>query len=290
MRVLNIGSMNMDFVYRVPAIVRPGETIASASLGVFAGGKGANQSVAVARAGGHVSHVGRIGEDGRWLVEKLASAGVDVTGVRVGTERTGNAIIQVDDAGQNAIVLFAGANHGLRRDEVDAALAGLADGDVVLLQNEVNDVPWMMARAAERGLRVCWNPAPFTPEARRWPIDAVTTLVVNETEAMGLLGCSDDRNIADRLASRRPVMEIVVTLGEKGVSYRHGGERHDVPARRVVAVDTTGAGDCFLGYFLASRGAGLPVRESLERACHASAICVTRPGAMDSIPTAGELG
>lgn len=304
MTILNFGSLNLDHVYRVPHLVRDGETLSSQHYATFAGGKGANQSMALARAGATVRHAGAVGQDGPWLLNKLADAGVDVSGVRVLDDTpTGHAVIQVDDAGQNGIFLFAGANHALTTEHIDAQLHALTNspgtsggGEVLLMQNETNAVAQLIARGSAAGLHVCFNPAPFTAEVLGYPLELVSTFVVNETEAAGLAGSAAEHStssepaaLLERLAARFPHAQIVLTCGAAGVLYGHGHLRHAAAGRRVNVVDTTAAGDTFLGYFLASRVAGLDVSAALERATRAAALCVRRPGAMDSIPTAAEV-
>ncbi len=285
MKILNLGSLNIDLVYQVEHIARPGETIASSSHQVFAGGKGANQSAALARASASVFHAGQVGPEGQWLVDKLAGLGVDVQHIRFSDIPTGHAIIQVDRHGQNSIVLFAGANAQINRGAIDAALAHFGRGDMLLLQNEINDVAYILTAAAERGLTICLNPAPFGPEVCAYPLERVDLLIVNETEAIGLAGAST----LAALAALCPRAQIALTLGAAGVQYRSPTEEFHLPAPHVEAVDTTGAGDTFIGYFLQGLAAGMTARESMARAIRAAAVCVTRPGAMDSIPAANEL-
>ncbi len=287
--VLNVGSLNIDRVFRLPHVTRPGETLASSALDVFAGGKGANQSVALARAGAKVSHCGRVGPDGAWLVDKLAAEGVDTRSVKQGDSPSGQAIIQVGDDGQNAIVLLAGANHQITNADIDAALAGCAPGTLVLTQNETSGVAHLIERAAAAGLPVAFNPAPFTPAVLDYPLDRVAILIVNELEGEGLTGSNKPEDILSRLRPRLTETEIILTLGANGVLYDDGRERLRVPALAVDAVDTTAAGDTFIGYFLAQRLRGSGVKTSLETACRAAAISVSRPGATDSIPFRREL-
>ena len=246
MNILNFGSLNIDLVYQVGHIVRPGETIASSSHQVFAGGKGANQSAALARAGARVFHAGQVGPDGQWLVDKLAGLGVDVQHIRVGDVPTGHAIIQVDRHGQNSIVLFAGANAQISRGAINAVLAHFDRGDTLLLQNEINDISYIIASASERGLTICLNPAPFGPQVRAYPLEWVDVLIVNETEATGLAGAST----LPALAALCPHAQIVLTQGDAGAQYRSPTEEFHLPAPQVEAIDTTGAGDTFIGYFL----------------------------------------
>ena len=161
MKILNFGSINIDLVYRVPHIVRPGETLSSSSISTFAGGKGNNQSIALARAGAPVFHAGKIGTDGQWIVRNLKSAGANVRFVRKDREPTGHAIIQVADGGQNSIVLFPGANRTITKREIMETIAHFNGGDILLLQNEVNAIPAMMKAAHKSGLKIWFNPAPF---------------------------------------------------------------------------------------------------------------------------------
>ncbi len=285
MNILNFGSLNIDLVYQVEHIARPGETISSLAHQVFAGGKGANQSAALARAGASVFHAGQVGPDGQWLVDKLVGLGVDVQHIRIGDVSTGHAIIQVDHQGQNSIVLFAGANDQIDRAAINAVLSHFDRGDILLLQNEINDVSYIITAASERGLTICLNPAPFGPEVCAYPLDLVDLLIVNETEATGLAGASEPA----ALVSLCPLARIVLTLGAAGAQYHSPTEEFHIPAPQVEAVDTTGAGDTFIGYFLQGLTADMTARDAIARAVKAAALCVTRPGAMDSIPAADEI-
>jgi ribokinase len=293
MPVLNFGSLNIDDVYRVPAIVQPGQTLAARSQQQFAGGKGANQSVALARAGAEVMHAGRVGPDGLWLVNRLRDAGVDTRYVDTTAERTGRAVIQVDDAGENAIVVLAGGNGQITDGQVGRVFADLPAGTTVLLQNEVNAVARIMTATAEQEMPICLNPAPMDARVAGYPLKQVGTLVVNRTEAAGLIGRPPagmpPDGVLDALAAMLPGAEIILTLGADGAAY-HGPEgRVHVPARPVDVVDTTAAGDTFIGFYLASRLAGAGPEQALIRATRASAITVGRPGAMDAIPRASEV-
>lgn len=289
MRVLNFGSLNIDHVYQVDHVVRPGETIPSGGYQIFAGGKGANQSAALARAGAAVFHAGRVGPEGAWLVEKLAGLGVAMEFTLAGDTPTGHALIQVDTAGRNAIVLFPGANQELTPSQVDTALASFGAGDLLVLQNETNLVPYLIEGAKARGLRVCLNPAPFTPQVNTYPLGLVDILVLNEIEGNGLSGAEDTEGILAGLAGRLPSCQVVLTLGAQGVAFRAPGESFTVPAHPAEVVDTTAAGDTFLGYYLARLAAGSSPRVAVEVAVRAAALCVSRPGAMDSIPRADEV-
>ncbi len=285
MNIVNFGSLNIDLVYQVEHIARPGETIASWSHQVFAGGKGANQSAALARAGAGVFHAGQVGKDGQWLVDKLAGLGVDVQHIRVGDQPTGHAIIQVDRRGQNSIVLFAGANAQIARGAIDTVLSRFDRGDILLLQNEINDISYIITSAAERGLMICLNPAPFGQQVRAYPLELVDVLIVNQTEAAGLAGAAT----LAALAALYPHAQIALTLGAAGVQYRSPTEEFYLLAPQVKAVDTTGAGDTFIGYFLHGLTADMTAPDAIDRAVQAAALCVTRPGALDSIPAASDI-
>jgi len=288
--VVNLGSLNIDRVFRVAHIAAPGETIAAESLEVFAGGKGLNQSIALARAGARVYHAGKIGPDGGWLLDKLAADGVDVRRVQVGDGPTGQAIIQVDRAGENSILLWPGANAEITPEEVDAALSDVPRGAWLLVQNETSSVDYAIRRAKGLGLHVACNPAPLDDRAANYSLDLVDLLCVNQIEGRALSGRDAPDDIAAALAERLPRAEVLVTLGAAGVVYRQGSLALAEPAPQVAVCDTTAAGDTFLGYFLAGRLAGDDPRRALARACRAAALAVTRRGASDSIPQAAEVG
>lgn len=291
MRVLNFGSLNVDHVYRVAHIVRPGETLGSGSYTRFPGGKGANQSVALARAGAPVWHAGMVGPESAWLRDRLAADGVHTEFIRVDDEPGGHAIIQVEEAsGQNSIVLFGGANQRLTDEHMAEALAAFQPGDILLLQNEINLTAGLIRQGYAAGLRVCLNPAPMDPSVLGFPLDLLDLLVVNEHEGEALSGEREPERILDALAAKYPQTRLCLTLGGDGVMYRAvGGSTVFQAASAHKPVDTTAAGDTFIGYFLAADLAGKTVAEALACASEAAGLSVTRPGAMDSIPWAREL-
>ncbi|MHA6346040.1 PfkB family carbohydrate kinase [Roseivivax sp. CAU 1761] len=285
MTIYNLGSINADLVYRVPHLPGPGETLAATSRSTGLGGKGANMSVAAARAGARVVHLGAVGEEGGWMVERLAAYGVETGHVAVAAEASGHAVIAVDDAGENLILIHPGANRAISEDEIALALEGAGPGDSFLFQNETNAQAAGARAARARGLRVIHAAAPFEAGAVRAVLDLVDLLVLNEVEA-AQLEAATGRALADL-----PVAEIVVTLGARGcrwISTRTGAV-HEVAARKVTPVDTTGAGDTFTGYLAAAldRGAGLAA--ALDLASRAAALMVTRPGAADAIPSLAEV-
>ena len=289
-RILNFGSINIDHVYGVSCVVRDGETLAANSYQMFAGGKGANQSVALAQAGACVYHAGKIGGDDNWLLDKLTEFGVDMTHTLVGNAPTGHAVIQVDLTGRNAIVIFGGANRQIDREHMERSLSHFSRGDLLLLQNEINGVSHLIEAGHSQELTVCFNPAPYDPAVQQYPLDMVDMLFVNETEASGLVGPQDPTQQLDQLAQLLPKTTILLTLGKQGAMYKSPTAQLFVAAPRVQPVDTTAAGDCFIGYYLASYAAGQPPDRCLHQAVQAAGICVTRSGAMDAIPTRDEVG
>ena len=283
-KVINCGSLNIDHVYRVPYIVRPGETISSTRYDIHCGGKGANQSIALARAGAEVKHLGQIGKDGTLLKDKLGESGVDTEFIFTGDSPSGHAIIQVADDGENSIVLFPGANRKISGEQLNAAFICANSGDILLLQNETNVNETAIDKAFERGMTICLNPAPFDESIADLPLDKVNILIVNETEGQCLSGFRKQDDVIHELSMRWPRMAIVMTLGGKGALYAADGKLVQCAGIKVDAVDTTAAGDTFIGYFLAGKISGLTPDESMRLACAAASICVTRQGAMDSIP------
>ena len=289
MHVLNIGSVNIDHVYQVAHFVRPGETISSTRYDIFAGGKGYNQSVALARAGAATRHAGCIGRDGNWLLERLAAEGADTSLVKVTDDPTGHAIIQVVPSGENAIVLHRGANAAVTPEDVARAIAASARGDYLLLQNETTSVAEALHAGKQRGMKVVFNPAPMSAAVLDYPLRDVDLLIVNETEAAGLTGEQTPAAVRRVLQERLPGTAVVLTMGRHGAAYldASGVIRH--AAIPVEAVDTTGAGDTFIGYFLAELLRGGDPARALAISSHAAALCITRPGAAGSIPAREEV-
>ncbi len=289
MAILNFGSLNIDRVYAVDHFVRPAETLASLNLETFVGGKGLNQSIALARAGAKVYHAGKVGSDGSILVDKLRQSGVDVSHVDHTFGPSGHAIIQVDKSGQNSILLFGGANQEITEHDVDIILADFSDKDLLLLQNEISSMPYLLKEAKKKGMGVALNPSPMTEELRRADLSAVTMFILNELEGKELSGQQQPEKICDALLAKYPDSTVVLTLGSKGAmcANRRGRWRNGI--YKVDVVDTTAAGDTFTGYFLAALEEGLSAQKALTLAGKASAIAVGRPGAADSIPLREEV-
>lgn len=292
MKILNFGSLNIDRVYGVNHIVKPGETITAESLNTYAGGKGLNQSIAAARAGGQVLHLGAIGNEGEFLAELLKSAGADTENILRLDTASGHAIIQVEQGGQNSIIVFGGANRQLTADYVLSCLEKGEKGDFVLLQNETNETATIISEAAKRGMTVVFNPSPFTESIKSLPLSDVGLFMVNEIEAAELAEMSENdepEKILAALSERYPKAVIVMTLGKRGAVCKAGGELFRQSIFFVNAVDTTAAGDTFCGYFLALLCKGESIPSALRIAAAASAVSVSRPGAAPSIPTIDEV-
>ncbi|GGH29050.1 ribokinase [Cribrihabitans marinus] len=285
MAIWNLGSINADMVYAVPHLPGPGETLAATGLERFLGGKGANMSVAAARAGAHVAHIGAVGADGGWAVERLTEYGVDTRFVARLDHATGHAIIAVDDAGENQIILFPGANRQIGEAQLGEALGGASDGDILLIQNETSAQRAAAHLARERGLRVCYAAAPFDAQAVQAVLPYLDLLILNQVEAAQL------QEATGSPPEKLGVRDVIVTLGAQGAAHfdSEAGTRRDYPAHRVEAVDTTGAGDTFTGYVLAALDLGLPMPQAIGQAMRAAALMVMRHGTADVIPDLKEV-
>lgn len=288
-KVLNFGSLNYDYVYQVDHIMRPGETQTSKGMETFCGGKGLNQSVALAKAGCQVYHAGAVGEEGQELLSCLKDDGVDTSFVRRLDGKSGHTIIQVDRDAQNCIMLYAGANRRQERAHVDSVLEQFGEGDYLLLQNEINELAYIIDRAYERGMKVVLNPSPFDAYLKECDMSKVTVFMMNEIEGREITGEEDPEKILKAMAKLYPYSEVVLTLGGDGAVYTDYQRTVSQPIYPVKAVDTTAAGDTFTGYFIAGLLEGLPMGENLDRCARASSITVSRRGAAPSIPLLAEL-
>ena len=292
MKTLVYGSLNIDLIFSVDHIAAPGETIASSSLAKSAGGKGANQAAALAKAGMETWMAGKIGKDGEFLLELLESYGVRTEKVIQYEGPSGQALIQVDKKGQNSIILFAGGNGLVSPEEIEQCLSFFDKGDLVMLQNEIPNTDFVMKKAKDRGMRIALNPSPWNERAEKLPMNFADILFVNEIEASGLAKLSPETpgmEVVDRLTVMFPRTEIILTLGKEGALYGCGKSRAKGEIIDLPVLDTTGAGDCFSGYFIASRELGNSVEKALEIACKAASLTVSRKGAMESIPFKNEV-
>ena len=289
MNVVNFGSLNIDHVYAVDHFCRAGETIHTKSYTQNAGGKGLNQSIAVSRSGQKVHHAGLLGPEGTRLAELLSGSGVDLRYLKHTDVPQGHAVIQVQPDGQNCIFLYGGSNQAVTPQEIDAVLMQLNAGDYLLLQNEIANLTYLLRAAARRGLRVVLNASPISDELLNADLSGVDWLVVNEIECAAMAGCGDAQAGYETLKQRYPSLGILLTLGSEGsVSWKDGTEVRQC-AYPVKAVDTTGAGDTFMGYFVGCLAQGMERQTAMQYASMASAISVTRPGAAASIPLMDEV-
>ena len=293
MKILVYGSLNIDLIFSVEHIAQPGETISSGSLEKSAGGKGANQAAALAKAGMEVYMAGKVGADGRFLLELLESYGANTGKVAVYPGVTGQAIIQLDRNGQNSIILHAGGNGEILEEEIPGVLESFSPGDAVLLQNEIPHVGAIMDKAKERGMKIFLNPSPFNEKIATLPLEKVDMFFVNEIEgaAMASLPQQDTSLplILDKLTQKFPAAEIILTAGKDGAYYGCGNTRERGTIIELPVVDTTGAGDTFTGYYIAARENEFSVKEALNLACRAACIAVSRMGAMQSMPFRDEV-
>lgn len=289
MKVLNFGSLNIDYVYTVDHIVCEGETQASTELNRYCGGKGMNQSIALAKAGVPVFHAGMIGEDGEWLLDICKKNNVDTRYIRTIEGKTGHAIIQLDKEAKNCILLYGGANHKITEQYIDEVLEKFGEGDLILLQNEVNLVDEIIEKAYKKKMRIILNPSPMNSALEKCDLNKVSVLLLNEIEGAQITGETDTEKILDKLKTTYPNMKVVLTLGGDGSVYQEGETRCWQEIFPVKPVDTTAAGDTFTGYFIASILEGMPVKKGMRMAAKAAAIAVSRQGAAVSIPYREEI-
>ena len=292
--LVNLGSLCIDHVYGVPNLTGAGETVASLSHAVFPGGKGLNQSLAAVKAGARVAHVGCVGGDGGFLVDLLRDNAVDVTGIRTLADAvSGHAVIQVNSRGENAIVIAGGANRLLAVEDFDAAFSRLADGDWLLLQNEINNLEGALERAGRTPAKVAFNAAPVDGRETGYDLSFVDLLIVNQIEAAAL--CQLEPGVAgetlvSKLQQRYVHMTVVLTQGVRGLIFAPPGEQPaSLPAFTVTTVDETAAGDAFIGYCLEGLISGVPLVDALVAGSAAGALAVTRAGAASSIPDAASV-
>lgn len=289
MKILNIGSINIDKTYTVDHFVKPGETLASNSLQEFCGGKGLNQSIALAAAGASVSHLGAVGSDGDFLIKVMKDRGVDTSTVYKTEGSSGHAIIQVNKDGQNCIILSAASNHLLKKEWIDEALTDYQEGDWILLQNETNCLEDAMREAASRHINIAFNPSPMDENVLSLPLELVSCFIINELEGESLSGEKGKDKILDKLLKDYPTAKFVLTLGKNGSYYADSTGRIYQPCLPCKVVDTTGAGDTFTGFFLANSIKGIRPANCMLIATMASTIQISRNGASNAIPSSDEV-
>lgn len=289
MKVLNFGSLNIDHVYKVNTIVKPGETIDSEGKEVFFGGKGLNQSIALAKAGLEVIHAGTVGQDANALIEFCQDNGIDTTYLRKINSDTGHTVIQVDSQAQNCIILFGGANRQQDKEFVDQVLSQFGNGDILILQNEINELPYIIDKAYEKDMQIILNPSPYNSRLEECDLSKVSIFILNEIEGQELSGEKEPQSILEGIRRKYPRSKVLLTLGKDGAFYSDGEFTHFQNIFQVEAVDTTAAGDTFTGYYVAGLINKLTIPESMELAAMASALAVSKKGASASIPYMNEV-
>lgn len=289
MKHIVFGSLNIDRVYPVPHLPRTGEMLRSGGYEIHVGGKGLNQALALQRAGLDTAITGLVGTDGHFLVEYLFNNGVDVALLGQTDTYTGHAVIMIDPAGRNQMIIFPGANREIDENYCETVLSVLSAGDVILMQYETSCVEYMMKKAKEKGLIVAFNPSPFVPEVLGCPFENVDYLYVNEQEGELMTGRKEPEDIVTELSELNPKMKIILTLGSDGAVYADENSYCYRAAFKVAAEDTTGAGDTFTGYSLKMLLAGESPADALKTASAASALAVMKKGAAETIPTPDEV-
>lgn len=289
MKILNFGSLNLDYVYQVEHFVQPGETLAAREQKMAPGGKGLNQSVALAKAGAEVFHAGCIGTGGEPLMALLEENGVHTEYLRKVDELQGNAVIQVDNTGENCILLYGGSNRMISKEQIDETLGHFSANDWLVLQNEVSNLEYMIEKASEKGMKVVLNPSPFEAFLEKLDYNQVSWLLINEVEARQLTGKTEADTVWNTLHEKYPKLCLIMTMGADGAYCFTPQETIYQEAYSIETVDTTAAGDTFTGYFLQGMTKGLPLKECMEQAAKASAICVSREGAAIAIPVRAEV-
>lgn len=289
MKILNIGSLNIDYVYSVDHMVKEGETIASSQLESYCGGKGLNQSIALSRAGAKVYHMGLVGEDGDMLLEACKLNGIDTSYLKQIEGKSGHAIIQVDKNAQNSILLYAGSNRMFTREYIDEVLNHFQKGDMLLLQNEINLVDYIIEAAFQKGLTIVLNPSPYNEYMEHIDKKKISIFLINEVEAAQIAGVQNSKEVLTLMKEQYPDAKVILTLGDKGCIYQYKDQIVHQEAIKVNVVDTTAAGDTFTGYFLAGLIENKPIEQILQESTRAAAIAVSRKGATASIPYKNEL-
>lgn len=284
-KVLCFGSLNIDYVYDVDHFVRGGETISSLNMKIHAGGKGLNQAVALCKAGAETWFAGKTGEDKDFLISALKNSGVKTELVGESQKKSGHAIIQVDPSGQNCIMIYGGANLDITEDYIDNVLNLFDNNDYIILQNEINNIPYILKKASEKLIITIFNPSPLTKELNDYPLDLIDFFILNEVEGAELTGKTDEKEIINTLLARFPESKIILTLGKQGALFADKNSIYKQGIFNVPVIDTTAAGDTFTGFFIYEYIKNSSPQNALKMAAAASSICVSRAGASSSIPS-----
>ncbi len=288
MKVCNFGSINLDYVYKVDTFVKPGETKSAEEVYINAGGKGLNQSVALSKAGLYVYHVCPLGKGGELLKDTLEKHNVDTTYLLPCEKNSGHAIIQVEESGQNSILLYGGSNQEFTEELIDEVLEKI-DSKVILLQNETNKIPYIIEKAKKEGFTIFFNAAPMKRLVKEYPLEKLDWIVLNELEGMEIAECKSEKEIIDSLNAKYPKLSILLTLGKRGAVVSHKGKKYQSSSFNCPVVDTTAAGDTFIGFFMSGLLNGSSIDEALKVSSMASALAIGKAGASISIPSMEEV-
>lgn len=290
MKKIVFSSLNIDRTYHLDRFVRPGETVAVRSCLESCGGKGFNLAMAMAKAGEKIFFAGAVGPDGNEFEKIFSEYGVDASYLRHSDKMCGHAVIQVDASGQNCIMIVEGANGDISYQYIDEVLRHFEKEDILILQNEIGHIDYLIESAHKRGMKVAFNPSPMNEKIAECDLSHVDYLFINEGEGEVLSGQKEDDRILDEIHSRWSNQMIILTLGERGaICMTNDGKKELCGIWKTTAVDTTAAGDTFAGYFLAEYLQGQGVKRALETAAVASGIAVSRSGAAQSIPCMEEV-
>lgn len=284
MKVLVFGSCNIDYVYYLDHIVLNGETETTYNFEVFSGGKGLNQAIASAKAGADAYFAGCVGYDGEMLTDIMTESGVNISYINKIDEKNGHAIIQVSKSGENSIFLYPGSNEKISEEYADSVLENFEAGDIILLQNEINNIDYIIKKAQSKNMCIILNPSPFDGRLKTIDFNCLTYIILNEVEAKAISGCNDIDESLRYIKSKYPSLKIILTLGVCGSIYTDSICELYQPAFRVDTVDTTAAGDTFTGYFAAALARGEEYKQALEISSAAAALAASGKGAAPSIP------
>ncbi len=285
MKIYNLGSLNIDYVYTVDHFVSAGETLSSQNMQTFAGGKGLNQSIALSRAGAKVIHGAILGVEGEFLKQIMSESGVDISRIKTCDKSSGHAIIQVDKNGQNSILLYGGTNRLIDREYIEQFLFDADENDILLLQNEISNLSVAFEIATSKKMQIAFNPSPFDKSILNLPLDKIKWWFCNEIEGEALFG----KDILNSFIQKCPNSNLILTLGDKGCMFKNRDMFIEQPRYETTVVDTTAAGDTFTGYFISAIASGNEIDYALKLASKAAAVAVSRSGAAPSIPFANEL-
>ncbi|MCI8540765.1 MAG: ribokinase [Erysipelotrichaceae bacterium] len=296
-KALVFGACNLDYVYQVQDFVQAKQTVSASRRQVFYGGKGLNQAIAMKRCGVEVCLGAAIGaEDGEGLLEELAKAAISMDLILRKPCPSGHAIIQTTPDGENCILLYGGANQTFTKKDVRLILSEFGSGDLLVLQNEINQMAEIMTQAHHKGMRIVLNPSPMNEQILQLPLSYVDAWIVNEEEARMLIkqkyesvNALDGKTLLAGMMKCFANKQIIVTLGKQGAFYGDETTTLYQAAYPVKAVDTTAAGDTFTGYCFGALIQGASIADAMRLGAQAAAIACTKQGALPSIPTRQEV-